>query len=1087
MFVLVLLLAVAGGGAAYWFYSRSDEELRQLVLYQLRTMAPTLKFDIARAHGEMYGRIWLYGLTIRLPDDNSERPTIEIPEAVITLDPQWMDLESVVIQKLRIIKPKVRARREIDFTWNLQQVAFQTTPGTILPEVEIEHGSILVDVQLPERPSRKLLFKNFNVSATPKDARRLAIQVGTLLEPAGPLTLEVDLNLDGPTWACVTPDQWRVPVDSGLIQLLCDLSPDIRPHVVAAGQKLQELKAAQLISARVGRRDSDSTQIRPRMPADSALPNFGVKCDCGLKFEIARNEPGGPLAFSAVVTIENGKIENDLLPFPLHELRGKFLINNREIIVSDLQATNGPSQISISGDVIPSKPIEARVKIRGVEIDDELKARLPESLRKKIMDLGLTGVCDADLTMTQEGSGWRKEIDLHLVRGTITDKRFPVTVRNVVGELHQRQNVVTFNAKGLYARRPVTVNGTFKNPGPDHEAEIFMASDNLPLDDELIAACPVTVGKTIEALRLNCRHNVRLTLRTSGPGKKYEPELIDTIYDGSMSYKHFPYEIKQLTGIIKWTGDVVEFRDLAGVHDGAKIKGFGAFRRIPDPGRLDLSIDASDASFEESLRLALPPTLKQVWTSFQPKGNFDIRTQIAWVPGEPCEIRIPSVNVRDGVVLMNCFPWPLQNLKGEFSYNTDPETEPGKLVIKEVYARHDDCQMRASGFGVFNDKAPWRLKFDQFNIDDLVLPNATFRNSLPGGIQQAFDTLRPTGNFSLKGPVEFFGPQRGSDTVCALWNLHLDLLHCGINAGTAIEDINGEVLLAGQWDGRETRLNGDLKLDSIWLFRNSSGQAYQVTGVKGPFRLRDGKFVAGTEAALPERKGELDKTKRIRGEVIDGTVFFDSLAFLGPEPEYHAFIELEKGKLEQFARRYLRGQSNLAGVLNGWMRLEGKGSDPDRMTGKGFLRIAPASLYELPLFVQMFRIPQLRVPDRTAFDQAELQFNLGDGKFDFNSIELLGEAVSLRGRGYVRFDGSMDLKFGSQPSQGPRRVIQDLFRVQDLKVVRVTGNIGDPKTIFLPEFDEGMRQFFGAFNPQMPPPNARFNPRTGQSKTEPVQ
>ena len=38
MFVLVLLLAVAGGGTAYWLFVRSDEGLRQVVLQQLRTM-----------------------------------------------------------------------------------------------------------------------------------------------------------------------------------------------------------------------------------------------------------------------------------------------------------------------------------------------------------------------------------------------------------------------------------------------------------------------------------------------------------------------------------------------------------------------------------------------------------------------------------------------------------------------------------------------------------------------------------------------------------------------------------------------------------------------------------------------------------------------------------------------------------------------------------------------------------------------------------------------------------------------------------------------------------------------------------------
>ena len=79
MFVLVLLLAVVGGGTAYYFYCRSDEGLRQMVLRQLEAIAPTLKFDIAQAQWDMIGRVHIYGVTIRLPDDDDEVPAIEIP------------------------------------------------------------------------------------------------------------------------------------------------------------------------------------------------------------------------------------------------------------------------------------------------------------------------------------------------------------------------------------------------------------------------------------------------------------------------------------------------------------------------------------------------------------------------------------------------------------------------------------------------------------------------------------------------------------------------------------------------------------------------------------------------------------------------------------------------------------------------------------------------------------------------------------------------------------------------------------------------------------------------------------------------
>ena len=1088
MFVLVLLIAVAGGGAAYWLYIRSDEGLRLEVLRQLSAMAPNVKFEIGRAHLDFIGRVRIYGLTAQLPDDDDEKPSFEIPEIVATLEPtQLTNFENVVVQKLRIVNPKIRAVRGPDRNWNLQRIELQPVSGGPIPDVEVEHGSILVEIQLPDRASRQLKFQNFNVSTSPKDSRRLAVKVATLLEPAGPLTLEIDVNLDGPTWECSSRDAWRVPVDVGLIQLLCDLSPDLAaPHIASAGQWIDRVKASQIAATPITTRPSSPMKLESRLQASSTPYDFGLSCVCDLTFQVGQDEPGCPLQFRALAFVKSGQINNELLPFPLHELQGKILVDNRQIIVSEVRASNGPTQFAFDGDVVPSKPIQASLKIRGIELDDELKSRLPEALRRFIQQLGLTGLCDADATVTLDSGVWQHEVDLRLGRGTVTHERFPVTVRNVEGELHLRKNVVTFDANGKYAGRPVIAHGTITNPGPAHQADIVLTCNNLPLDDESVAACPLPIRKTIEALKLRGRHDVLLRLTRPagfGQGQKYEPELIEKLYDGSLCFTGFPLEIQQLQGFVKWTGDVVTFTELAGMHDGAKVTGHGTFRRIPSPGRLDLTIDASDATFDRSLHAALPATLRQVWKDFQPQGNFDIKTNIAWVPGEPCEVKIPRVIVRNGAVLMKCFPWPLQKLKGEFSFNM----EPGKLDMK-VSARHDDTQLSASGVGWFRGKDPWRLKFDQLNIDDLdPNENTTFRNALPLGIQRVFDVLRPAGIFSFDGPVEFYGPQIGGDSISARWDLRTVLSRCAINAGIQIDEMNGVVQLKGQWDGSRTDLDGELKLDSVSVFRLPSGRSYQITQVSGPISFHDGKFVAGMEAAIPPRRLDPDKSNRIRGEAIDGTLYLDAAVDLRAEPEYRAFIELEKGRLERYAQQYLRGQSNLAGVMNGWMNLHGNGTSAERMVGEGKLRIAPAALYELPLFVQMFRIPQLRVPDSTAFEQADLSFTVGDGRFDFKSIELLGDAMSLRGRGYIRLDGGMQLEFGSRPGRGPRRLIQNLFMGPEWIAVRVTGNVGDPKTTIvpLPELDDAMKQFF---NPrQMSPSPARFPARTGQNPSGPIK
>ena len=1072
--MLVLLLAIAGGGSAYYFYCRSDEGLRQLVLRQLEAAAPTLKFDMARAQWDMIGRVHIYGMTIRLPEDDDEKPSIEIPKVEATLDSRPLtDFENVVIQKLRIINPKVRAIRSASGDWNFKGIAFQSSSSDSPPEIEIDHGQVSVEIQTAHRPSRRLKFQNFNLTMLPSDSRRLAVVVSTLLEPAGPLSFDISIDRDGPKWECVSRDPWRIPVDSKLIQLLCDLSPKAAEHFAKLAKSIEAVKSMQ--SKATSLEIPDALETTPT--SQTTLPDFGLKCICDVTFQVGQSGPAEPIEFRALTAISEGQITNDVLPLPLHELSGNVLVDSRQIIVSDVRACSGAMRFSFDGEVVPSKPIQGVMKLRGVDLTDDLKARLPESLRKIVLPLGLTGVCDADLTVTHDSGQWQPKVDLILKAGTITDTRFPVTVRNVDGELHIVNNVVSFIGKGKYANQEVTATGTVTDPGPAHQAEILIKGYNLPLDDESITACPLPVQQAIKSLNLSCRHDLWLRIiKPAGVGQKYRPELVEKFYDGRLTFQGFRYEVQELTGFLKWSGEDVSFTNLVGSHNGTSLTGRGLYRRQPGPGSLELAIEAVDGAFDRSLKDALPEKLRLVWNDFQPQGLFNIKTRIFWIPGHPCDIEIPMIAVREGEVLMRSFSWPLQNLRGEFAYST----KTGKLDIKEFHAEHDDTQLSGNGFGVFLNGDPWRLKFSQINIDNLN-PNASFRNALPATMKRVFDIMQPKGDFSFYGPIEFMGPPDSSDAISAAWKLKTVMSGCSIQAGTAIEDITGVIQLDGTWDGTRADLDGELKLDTVSVFRKPKGHSYQITSVRGPFSFHDDELIAGTKVAFPPRKSAPDPAKRISGKVIGGTVYLDAIVDVGTETDYRVFVELEKGFLEQYAQQYLQGQSNLAGVMNGWINLRGKGSSPQQMEGEGKLRIAPAALYELPLFVQMFSLPQLRVPDKTAFEQAELNFTVADERFDFKSIELLGDAMSLRGRGYVRFDGGMELEFGSRPGQGRRRMLQTLFMGAEWIAVRVTGNVGNPHVAYipLPDLDDAMRQFF---NPrQMMPPMGRFAPRTGQN------
>ena len=84
VFRLTLFLAIVGGGALAWTYYRSDELLKAEVLRQLGKIFPNAVLSLERTNFDLQGRIRLFDLVIRTPDD--ERPLLSIAETTIAVD-----------------------------------------------------------------------------------------------------------------------------------------------------------------------------------------------------------------------------------------------------------------------------------------------------------------------------------------------------------------------------------------------------------------------------------------------------------------------------------------------------------------------------------------------------------------------------------------------------------------------------------------------------------------------------------------------------------------------------------------------------------------------------------------------------------------------------------------------------------------------------------------------------------------------------------------------------------------------------------------------------------------------------------------
>ena len=133
-------------------------------------------------------------------------------------------------------------------------------------------------------------------------------------------------------------------------------------------------------------------------------------------------------------------------------------------------------------------------------------------------------------------------------------------------------------------------------------------------------------------------------------------------------------------------------------------------------------------------------------------------------------------------------------------------------------------------------------------------------------------------------------------------------------------------------------------------------------------------------------------------------------------------------------------------------------------------------------------------PDQAAFDEAVMKFQIRNEQFEFSSIDLLGNALSLRGRGTVRFDEKIDLEFYSivPKSQPVIPLVREIVRSASygMVAVDVKGSISDPKPVVKTNFviDNALRNFLDSFQPFRPLiENGQVPTRSSQGTVPPRQ
>lgn len=166
----------------------------------------------------------------------------------------------------------------------------------------------------------------------------------------------------------------------------------------------------------------------------------------------------------------------------------------------------------------------------------------------------------------------------------------------------------------------------------------------------------------------------------------------------------------------------------------------------------------------------------------------------------------------------------------------------------------------------------------------------------------------------------------------------------------------------------------------------------------GPLTLRD------VVAHPSMRGGELLFTD-CQAHAYLGTV--SGLVGIGTaDGRIRARIDLAGADLDKIVRQFGANPDGMAGRIDGWVELTMPSDRPDLLTGRGALRIAQASLMQLPL------LASLLVGDPTAGrnqDAFEALFELRDGQVRLTRALLTSPSARVEIQGTVDYDGEVNL------------------------------------------------------------------------------
>ncbi len=989
----------------------------------------TIGIDSARLR--LLGGIGIRDLRMARRDDLDHGDFLYVPSAVIYHDKEHLLGGTLGVRKIELDRPCLRIIRERDGRLNLAGLLAPPDLKESVPALLVKRGTVVIEERRDTGTVMLLEIKDVNLTIINDPLSTLVVEGSGQTDALGAVRINARFYRPSNAISAVV-ELPQAPIGPALLQRFASFCPHFIHHV-------RELSGTLHLQATLTYR-----------PGTAEPLTYDVKCD-----------------------LHNGQLGHERLPAPLEHLHVSFRCINGRIPYAHLEAHSHAAkvQVDLENLVWPTQLPNAiedivaklEAKIEHFLVTPACCAHLPPKLQKIYKTYNPAGPISVTYQFYRpDAEHWEKHwtIQPEGMTAEFEDFRYPVegvTGSVTVDQYSDREDFIRVDLSGRGSNRPVVVRGYLRGD-KDSEVDLVIAADDVPIDHTLLSALPRKsrelartflpsasreLGQPEQPRRLiqpAGLANIKVFVRRGRGQKSFANRYLIAFHDTSLKYDLFPYPLEKVTGILDIQPDHWECRDFHGSHKGGEILVNGcSFRLDSGEGRarecVKIAINGKDILLDPEFEQALSPpqvperaALRHAWAMLALRGRLSFESVVVDQPDQPQDIDV-HVDVKGCSMQPDFFRYAMTDVSAGVRY------KQGHVYVKDVRAKHGNCRLGLKDAVIVLKPAGGFTGWFMDISGDELLPDEEFLRALHPVLRRGLEPLqfrKPLYVQTKELVVD--APATPGEAMKIWWKGGASLRQQSFQAGVEINDVDGVIWCNGHYNGRQLeRVSGHAVLERATIL----GQ---------PFTQLQGRLETVPET--PDTLSLYDLKANLFGGFIGGEARFT----FGSPMRYEVKLDALHIQLEQFGKHnHLGPDAQLQGPARASLHLIGEGADLSGLRGNGRIEVAHGKMYRLPLLLGLLKALGLRMPDNTAFEQARMIFGIEGPQMHVHGIDLIGNAISLRGQGTLHLDGSnLNLDFSADWGRVPQMLppgLSDLLQAgsDQLLKIKLRGKITSPR------------------------------------------